>query len=544
MKKLLLFIVLIIFSTTLFSQTYTYSGRVIDAISGEALPFVNIIFGQKKGVTTDINGRYTIKTTAPLDSIYLSFIGYQSKFFKIRNFEERNSVSILMDRKVFELKEFVVIPTENPAHRIINEAIKNRDNNNPLKNSSFSYTSYNKMVFTSNVLKDTSAMRAYADTTLQDSVSKMKRRTMKFFIDQHLFMMESVNQRIFKAPDKNFEKVIATKISGFKDPLFTLLITQVQSISFYNDMFLLLDKKFVNPISSGSTSKYYFEIQDTTYRDNDTVFIISYRPRRGTNFDGLKGLLYINTNEYAIQNVIAEPAKESGGFNISIQQQYELIEQKKWFPVQLNTNFSFKNIQANGYQIIGNGTSFIQDIKLNVALKNREFGDTEVDLDVISPEKSDTYLAHYRRDTLTPQEIRTYLIMDSIGKKENFEKWVNYSKTLMTGKIPIGKIDLDISNFVRFNVYEGWRFDLGFYTNRRLMRNVSIGGYLARGLADLYNKYKIEGVWTINRAKNTTLSVAYKDDIFESGGQPLFYDQKTFLMVILWCLVGGIRAML
>jgi hypothetical protein len=134
MKKLLLFIVLIIFSSTLFSQTYTYSGRVIDAISGEALPFVNIIFGQKKGVTTDINGRYTIKTTAPLDSIYLSFIGYQSKFFKIRNFEERNSISILMDRKVFELKEFVVIPTENPAHRIINEAIKNRDKNNPLKN--------------------------------------------------------------------------------------------------------------------------------------------------------------------------------------------------------------------------------------------------------------------------------------------------------------------------------------------------------------------------------------------------------------------------
>ncbi|MEI6348408.1 MAG: DUF5686 family protein [Bacteroidota bacterium] len=527
MYKYILFFCLSIFSFLSYSQSHTYSGKVIDAQSGEPLPFVNILFGAKnQGVTTDINGKFLIKAIRAVDSLVCSYIGYHNQTF--RGFSIKSGIVISMNKKVFELKEFLVTPVENPAHRIINAAIKNRDNNNPLKNSSFSYTSYNKMVFTSTVFQDSSALRAYADTTLQDSVSKMKRRTVKFFTDQHLFMMESVNKRIFKAPNKNYEKVLASKISGFKDPLFTLLITQVQSVSFYDDLFLLLDKKFVNPISSGSPSKYFFEIQDTTYRDNDTVFIISFRPRKGTTFDGLKGHLYINTRGYAIQNVIAEPAKKEGGFSISIQQQYELVGGEKWFPVQLNTNFYFNAIVANGYKILGNGTTFIQDIKLNNPIKNKEFGDAEVDLDVISPENSNQLLVQYRRDTLTPQEIKTYLVIDSIGKKENFEKWMNYSKTLMTGKIPMGYVDLDISNFIRFNDYEGWRLDLGLYTNRRLMRNFTLGGFFAYGFSDMYSKYRLEAVWNINREKNTTLTVAYKDDIIESGGQPLFYDQKNF----------------
>lgn len=529
-KRGSILILVLFYFCNLFSQSYSYKGKIIDAQTGDPLPFVNILFGTfNQGVTTDINGKFVVKSPRKIDSLQCSFVGYSPLVYRINHEHRNDDISIVLNRKIFELKEFVVIPTENPAHRIIEAVVRNRDRNNPLKNSTFTYTSYNKMVFTSNVLQDTAALRVAADTTLQDSASKRKRETVNFFNSQHLFMMESVNKRFFKAPNQNYEKIIASKVSGFKDPLFSILITQVQSISFYNDMFLLLDKKFVNPISKGSTSKYYFEIQDTSYHNNDTIFIISYRPRKGTTFDGLKGVLYINSNGYAIQNVIAEPAKKGGGFNIAIQQQYELVNNEKWFPVQINTNFFFNSIEAGGYKILGNGTSFIQDIVLNNEIKSSSFGDVEIDLDIDNPNKNDDVLIQYRHDSLSAQEVKTYFVIDSIGKKENFDKYLNRAKILMTGKIPIKNLELDISNFIRFNVYEGWRLELGLYTGKDISRYFTFGGYFAYGFADVFSKYKLETVWNINRTKNTTLAIAYKDDISESGVTTMFYDPKTLL---------------
>lgn len=528
MRKMLWLLVCWFSPIFLFAQTYTYSGKVVDDQTGDVLPFVNILFGQKKqGVTTDVNGKFNIQSQRSLDTIRCSFVGYESLAFVLP--AKKTEQVIKMSRHVVELNEFVVKPTENPAHRIIKAALLHRDKNNPMKNSSFSYTSYNKMVFTSSVFQDSSALRIAADTNLQDSVSKMKRRTVQFFTDQHLFMMESVNQRIFKAPDKNYEKVIASKISGATEPLLTFLITQVQGISFYDDLFLLLDKKYVNPISKGSTSAYFFEIQDTTYRQNDTVFIISFRPMKGSNFDGLKGLLYINSNGYAIQNVIAEPAKRGGGFNISIQQQYELVETQKWFPVQLNTTFYLNNIQTNGYTIIGKGSSSIQDIVLNSAIKNKAFGDAEVDMDVVSKQESEALLLRYRTDSLTAQERKTYSVVDSLAKNQNLDRWMNYTKSLMTNRLPIGVLDLDLLNIVRYNEYEGWRLGVGLYTNRKLMRAFTVGGYYAYGFGDYYNKYRVEGIWHINRLRNTTLAVAYSDDIAEAGGGALMLSPKELL---------------
>ena len=110
-------------------------------------------------------------------------------------------------------------------------------------------------------------------------------------------------------------------------------------------------------------------IEDTLFTAlNDTVFIISFRPRPNTNFDGLEGLLYINSRGWAIQNVIAKPAVQKG-FSIRIQQQYKLIDSVDWFPVQLNTDVIFNNarVQSGNVQVnlVGIGKSYIRDIVLN-----------------------------------------------------------------------------------------------------------------------------------------------------------------------------------
>ena len=59
------------------AQTTKVSGKVVDAISREPLPFVNIIFkGTTVGTTTDVEGNYTLSTTLKVDSLIFSYVGY------------------------------------------------------------------------------------------------------------------------------------------------------------------------------------------------------------------------------------------------------------------------------------------------------------------------------------------------------------------------------------------------------------------------------------------------------------------------------------
>lgn len=509
------------------AQTYQISGRVIDETTKEPLAFVNIIANQGKiGATSSIEGYFSLKSNEPIDSVRLSYMGYKTKTI-YKPFSLPLNVSL--QRQEYELKEVVILPVENPAHRIINKTIENRNLNNPFKNSSFSYISYNKMIFTSDIITDTTIIKRIADTTITDSVKLEDKRTFDFFTEQHLFMMENVNYRIFKAPSSNYEKVIASKISGFKDPLFSLLTTQIQGISFYDEMFIILDKKYVNPISNGSTSKYFFLMQDTLYHNTDTIFVISYRPRLNTKFDALKGLLYINTNGYAIQNVTAVPAREEGGISINIQQQYELIDSTKWFPVQLNTELYFKNLQVNNSRIIAKGWSYIKEIQLNPKLRRRDFGDVDIDLDVVSDKQSEKLLNTYRIQPLTAQEIKTYYVIDSIGKKENLEQSLTIIKTLSSGYYPIGWFDIDLEKVLRYNVYEGFRLGFGAKTNRSLFNNVSIGAYYGYGFSNYYSNFggNIEAM--ILRKKDFKFNLSYVYDVFENGNFPLFFNSNNML---------------
>ncbi len=93
------------------------------------------------------------------------------------------------------------------------------------------------------------------------------------------------------APDRSHEKVLATKISGFQDPIFVFLISQTQSSNFYDETIQITDKNYINPISKGSNKKYLFILEESTaIGGGDSLFSISFRPLLNTNFDGLKAL--------------------------------------------------------------------------------------------------------------------------------------------------------------------------------------------------------------------------------------------------------------
>ncbi len=541
MKLSLLVVWMSLMSMVVSAQAYSVKGRVIDAESRVPLPFVNIVINQSnKGGTTDIDGRFSFRSSEKIEFLQLSYVGYEKQVYTVP--QDHEELIILLEKVEYELPEYVVYPAENPAHRIIRNAIRNKDLNDPEKLDAFTYTAYDKMIFTLEL--DSLPM---VDTLEMDTTDNFR----EFLENHHLFMMESVAERKFRAPDKNKEEVIATKVSGFKDPIFVFLISQWQSTDFYDDQISIMGKNYVNPVSRGSIGRYFYLLQDTLYYgESDTVFIISYRPGRNTNFDGLTGTISINTKKWAIQNVIAEPYRPKATLTFRIEQLYELIDGKHWFPVQVNNQAILQQVHVTDTSLtlgvsvgeandtvpeevvripFGIGKRYIRNINLDPDLKLRDFGNAEVEVDPDATFREEDFWNQYRTDSLTRKELNTYRYIDSVGQAENFDRAARTFESLMTGKIPWGYVDLDIDRFLRYNSYEGFAPGLGLHTNQRLSEVFSIGGFVRYGLKDQEFKYGGDLDLLLWNYADLGLELAYQKDVMETSGVE-FWDETSHLL--------------
>lgn len=497
------------------------TGKVYDAQTRQPLAFVNIITNSSNiGTATDIDGEFQITSQNPIRFLSLTYVGYQPKYFYVK--EETRGLKIYLEKTSVELSEVVVVAGENPAHRIIKNVVANRKRNNPEKMSSFSYTSYEKLVFTI----DTLEINEEGTDPTDSSYINLK----QFLNDKDFFILENVTERKFLAPDRNHEKIIASRVSGFRDPILVFLSTQLQSSTFYNELIRIADKNYINPISKGSTLKYSFRLEDTTYTARgDSVFVISYRPRINTNFDGLKGVLYINSFGWAIQNVIAEPSREEDGLAIKIQQMYALVDDTTWFPVQLNTDIIFNNVKVNNFIPVGKGKHYIHDIVLNPDLVRRQFNQVSIEFDPNANNRSEAFWLSYRGDSLTKREQRTYQFIDSVGQEANLDKKAYTVKSLLRNRLPVGKIDVDLAKIGRYNNYEGLYLGLGLRTNRKLSQSFEAGGYWGYGFKDKRAKYGGDVAVTIDRYREIKMRLAYFDDVTETGGVKFYGDNDNVL---------------
>jgi len=518
----ILFILNFILSFQGSAQTVTIRGQVIDNETRYALAFVTIqINDGPEGCISDIDGRFTVVSSVVVKKLKISYIGYQSLEYVPENYSQ--NILIRMEKTAYELSEVIIKPGKNPAHRIISQVLANRHINDHEHLASFSYTSYEKTVF-----GPESDSIPPIDSLLTDpSYLKIK----EFFRNQHLFIMESTMIRSFKFPSENYNKVIASRVSGFSDPLFVYLISQVQSTTFYKDVIKIFDKDYINPVSNGSFNKYYFEIQDTLVEPPpyDTTYIISYRPLLNTNFDGLKGSISISTNGYAIRNVIASPTLDQGVFSVKIQQMYDYIDSTHWFPVQLNTDLIVKKGQIaidssnqKTLKMMGRGKSYISNINLNPGLKRSQFGVFEVDVQPDAYDQPEEVWNKYRVDSLTERELKTYQFMDSLGKAKNFDRLSRKLNTMMTGTVTVRYIDFYLENLFMVNRHEGARLGLKVANSDKLSNWFKIGAYGAYGFKDKQWKYGFDGSVIINRFRNARIKAGFYDDVDEAGADDIF----------------------
>jgi len=521
-KKIISLLLIVLISNLVLSQT-TLKGKIFDSETGEPLPFVNVVFNLKgNGFTSNLDGDFKITTTETVSWLKVSYLGYFPKTIEVTLENINKPFGIGLTKTSYNINEVIVKPGINPAHRIIKSVYENRDKNNPEKLESFRYTSYNKLYFTIDKLAAKKLKEVGVDSTKR--IDSLTIKLEKFKEKQHLMMFEAVSKRDFLYPNKNREEIIASRVSGLKDPFIAFLATQFQSFSFYPELITLADKAYLNPISLGSSRKYFFILEDTLFTpENDSLFIISFRPHKNRNFDGLMGQLTINSNGYAIQSVIAEPSEEKGMISIKVQQRYERIKET-WFPVELNTDLSLtsktfdnKTRKTVTMKMLGVGKSYLKDIEINPSINTSTFSHVEATFDQLAGERNSEYWNLYRRDSLTAKELRTYKVIDSIGKKANLDKQMRIIESMISGRIPIGYVSLNINQLIAYNQFEGYRLGLGLETNQKISKFFKVGGYTAYGFKDKKYKYGGFSELTINKKYEFNINYSYKNDVLESG---------------------------
>ncbi|MBN1158930.1 MAG: carboxypeptidase-like regulatory domain-containing protein [Bacteroidales bacterium] len=514
-------------------QQQYIAGTVVDSITQAALPFVNIIYNSDgQGVVSDLEGNFRILKTSRIEFLEFRYLGYGRKIIPAEEINDGKDIRAELSRISYEIDEVAIYPSENPANRIIRLASMNRLKNHPEKTGPFSYIAYEKVIFT--IVRDSSAVNengdiADANENLPDSIRfgrnlESKIDVERFLEKQHLFMMESISNRRFLSPDKDKEEIIASRMSGISQPAFTILDRQLQSFSFYDNLITIANRQYVNPISSGSTDRYFFLIEDTLYTTRlDTVFIISFRPRPDRNFEGMEGVLYINSNGYALQNVIATGSGMTNDFfDVSIEQEYDLVDGYRWFPVSLSTTIRLNNTQLpaqpGSVQLIGMGKSTFTNVDFSLPIDEDGFNEVGIVVNPDAHRQPEELWNKYRVDSLNAKELETYRVIDSIGEAQHIDRTILSFETLLTGYLPGRYINLDIMKFIDYNKFEGFRFGLGGKTTQNLSGIFVWDGYLAYSLRDKAFKYGAGITVNILPERELSIRFSYLHDVRESGG--------------------------
>jgi len=310
--------------------------------------------------------------------------------------------------------------------------------------------------------------------------------------------------------------VIGTKVSGFKNPQFASLATDIQPFSFYSNTIELFDITYLNPIAKGSLKRYKFFLEESILNKKDTTHIISFQPKTNKNFEGLKGIVYINTNKFAIQNIIASPYQK-GKIDLKIQQKYKLLQDSIWFPEQLNYKLSMPEYPNKENNMVMDGKSYIYNISLDTILQKRDFPVEIVSIAENATKKDSVFWNANRNAGLNQREEITYRVLDSIGEKVNLDGILNLSESLFRGRIPIGMIDIDLNKTLTINKYEGFRLGTGLYTNDRFDKRLQLGGFIGYGFEDKDWKYGGEINYLVSKKNEITLGYQYQVNLQEVG---------------------------
>ncbi len=541
-------LLLLFFGTAVYAQ-FTITGVVKDGTTGSPLPFATIIT-QEGTIVGDLDGKFVIETNKPLSYFTVSYTGYNPQNVTVN--KTKNFYTVLLTQANEVLKE-VVINNSNPANAIMRQAINRKQSNNPQRRlNSFRYKTYNRLIITAH--PDSISGKLDSIYVYEKAGRRLKEidsanfKFKKLIEKQHLYQTEKVSEYNYTKDDGLKENVLATRMAGFKQPLYEFIGLNLQSYSVYDDIDLI-ETKYAGPLADDAFSEYRYKILDTVSIDNRKAYMVYFTPKRQHKKKRMDGVLYIDKANYGVSKAIFR-VKNVLDITSTHYFKYEKGHDL-WFPDKktlkivkgnnkqdiniLGETIKFDAVNSNNANrekepsdfiyVLSESSNFEKEFNIPLTIKHPAIA---IDVSEEAISRPEEYWKRFRTDTLDERSVKTYPALDSIIATEKIEQLVRLGKRVITGYLPVGFFDFDLRKFVRYNNYEGFRLGVGGVTNARFAETFRIGTYIAYGTKDGNFKYNLGGAVRAGKFSDSWIGTSYTDDVQEIASTNFATDKRPF----------------
>jgi len=401
---------------SLSTSAQTISATIVDAKTGEPIPFATLETGENQGVLTNEEGVFTVvveRIKSPNDSIYISSMGYERKGI---TYDASQESIIKLNPKAFELQSVFVSNQNLSAEEIVEKVKENLTKNYAVdvsrKKIFFRQSDFNRMEkvdfgFQKSTIEELNKELIDSIARLVPRKSSYYREVVgdfygdygkhKLFVDKAAELYDKSKdlsmdglseklERIFKEnvkPDSYLK--IKSGIFGTKVQLDSLAEADADAKAVKVEVENNVEKKhhfqqnikdrisglykelFFNEDSKldilKKSNRYKFELQNYTFIDGESVFIISFEPKGRKDF---KGVMYVNTADYAVMRLEFDnvrPLRRFGLLGIKFRQ--NVYRGKMLFMKDITGTYSPRYIELE------DGSFFGVDRPLKVIEKNK-----------------------------------------------------------------------------------------------------------------------------------------------------------------------------
>ncbi|MFL2570632.1 MAG: DUF5686 family protein [Parvicellaceae bacterium] len=507
-------------TSVVFGQKTKVTGQVIDSLTNEPLPFVNVFFkGTKVGVTTDLEGSFAIETFYATDSLVASFIGYNKAVVPIKK-DQAQDVIIQLNESFTSLQEITIISSDiNPAHEIIKNVLANKKINNREKLDAYEYEVYNKIQFDINNLtedfKKTKAFKKF--NFIFDNVDTTGD---KEFLP--LFVTESLSNYYFlKSPKTHKEIIRGSKVSGVDNESISQFTGDMyQQVNIYDNYLTIFRKNFISPIAKQCMSYYKYYLIDSMYVDGYWCYQLDFTPKRKgeLTFDGT---LWVHDTTYAIKKVSSTISKEANiNFvnNLQVTQDFSQVEKEVWMLTKDELFIDFQwTKKALGFY--GRKTTSYENFIINQPKEEPfYYGAENIFISDSANTRDEAFWGENRHDSLTNQQQEIYKMIDTLQKLPVMRTYADIIYLLATGYKVIGKFEIgEYTSLYSFNEVEGHRFRGTIRTSNNFSTRIELSAFGAYGLYDKAFKYGGACRFFITKKPRRLVHIVHKKDVEQIG---------------------------
>lgn len=521
MTKLCALMRIIIFCVSVILISFSASGRnvtvrgvVRDSLTREPIPYASVLLkGTDRGVLTDDNGRYTIVTTLPFDSVMASSLGYTTKAVASRKRGDNVQVDIDLVSTGVLLGEVIAKPKRehyskknNPAVAFMEKIRHTQDLNDPRRHDNYNYNKYERITLALNDYqfndsakrgfdKMFSCVKEYIDTS---EVSG--KPILNVALREKL---SSVHYR--KEPKGEKEFVTGLRSSGIdemldKQSMQTFYEDVLREVDVYDNDIVLMQTRFVSPLSRIAPDFYKFYLTDTVFVDTTRCVELTFVPRNPSTM-GFTGRFYVpvgDTTMFIKRIVLRVPHDINLNFinGLVISQDYEKAPDGS----RLKTK---DDMILEASVVPGSGGLYG---RRQTVYDSHNF-DPAPDASIFKRGVAQIYApgAEYRGQDFWDENRKAEIAQGVNGIEKMMERmrqvplfyWTEkVVKVLVSGYVPTAKksyFDIGpMTSLVSYNSVEGLRLRAGGMTTANLSRRWFARGYGAYGFRDHKWKYKAE----------------------------------------------------